>query len=151
MRWSRLKLCALLILGAVSLRALDPAPTGASRVVVGPMKTSIYVGSVTLTTTDFVQQGDTFSATYEAKVRPWFFWGETGHITIRLPAGDLTRLALGQTVEFTGDAANHRNKARAITGRAQPADPLSGKIKVRILADGIELIFNGTYQLVAGR
>jgi hypothetical protein len=151
MLWSRLKLCALVFVAAVSLHAADvPPPASAARVVVGSMKTSIYVGSVTLTTTDFVQQGDTFSATYEAKVRPWFFWGESGHITIRLPASDLIRLALGQTVEFTGDAANHKNKPRTITGRAQPADPLSGKIKVRILADGIELIFNGTYQLKAG-
>jgi hypothetical protein len=114
------------------------------------MKTSIYVGSVTLVTTDFIQEGDTFSSTYDAKVRPWFFWGETGKITIKLPAGDLTRLALGQTVEFTGEAANHKNKPRTVTGRAQPADPLSGKIKVRIMADGIELIFNGAYQLTAG-
>jgi hypothetical protein len=150
MLWSPFKLCALVFVAAVSLQAVEiPAPA-ASRVVVGPMKTSIYVGSVTLTTTDLVQQGDTFSATYEAKVRPWFFWGETGHITIRLPAGDLTRLALGQTVEFTGDATNHKNKPRTVSGRAQPGDPLSGKIKVRILADGIELIFNGTYQLKAG-
>ena len=99
---------------------------------------------------DFVQPGDSFSSTYEAKVRPWFFWSETGRITIKLPAADLTRLALGQTVEFTGEAANHKNKPRTVTGRAQPANPLSGKIKVRIMADGIELIFNGTYQLTAG-
>ena len=26
------------------------------------------------------------SSTYEAKVRPWFFWGETGKITITLTA-----------------------------------------------------------------
>ena len=111
------------------------------------MKTSIYIGSVTLTTTEFVPQDDSFHASYEAKVRPWFFWGETGRITIKLPATDLTRLALGQTVEFTGEAANQKNKPRTVTGRAQPAGPTSGKIKVRIMADGIELIFNGSYQL----
>jgi hypothetical protein len=147
----RLKLCVLLALGAVMCLAAEPAPPGASRVVVGEMKTSIYVGSVRLITTDFVQRGDEFDSTYEARVRPWFFWGETGRITIKLPAGDLTRLALGQTVEFTGDATNQKNKPRTVTGRAQPTEALSGKIKVRIMADGIELIFNGTYQLVAGK
>jgi hypothetical protein len=147
MRMSRLKLCVLLGLGAVAALAADLPRPGGARVIVAPMKTSIYVGSVTLTTTDFVQTGDEFASTYEAKVRPWFFWGETGRITIKLPGSELTRLALGQTVEFTGEASNHKNKPRTVTGRAQPTEPLSGKIKVRIMADGIELIFNGTYQL----
>jgi hypothetical protein len=147
MRMSRLKLCLCLALGGVAALAADLPPPGPGRVIVAPMKTSIYVGSVTLTTEDFVQTGDEFASTYEAKVRPWFFWSETGRITIKLPGSDLARLALGQTVEFVGEAANHKNKPRTVTGRAQPAEPLSGKIKVRIMADGIELIFNGTYRL----
>lgn len=147
-RWT---LCGLLLLGAaLGAVAAEPAPAS-TRVNVGPMKTSIYVGSVTLITADFIQDGDTFSSTYEAKVRPWFFWGESGRITIKLPAGDLARLSSGQTVDFTGDATNHRNKPRTVSGRAQPADAASGKIKVRIMADGIELIFNGTYRLTAGQ
>ena len=144
---SRLRLCLLLALAAgVPLRA-DLPFLASPHVQVAPMKTSIYLGSVTLTTTEFVPLDDNFTATYEAKVRPWFFWSETGQITIKLPGTDLTRLALGQTVEFTGEAANHKNKPRPVTGRAQPADSASGKIKVRIMADGIELIFNGTYRL----
>lgn len=118
-------------------------------VLVAPMKTSIYIGSVNLTTTEFVPQNECFAATYEARVWPWFFWNETGQITIKLPATDLTRLALGQTVEFTGEATNHRKKPRPVTGRAQPAGPTAGKIKVRIMADGIELIFNGSYRFEA--
>lgn len=146
----RLRLYLLLLLGAVASLRADIALLASPRVTVAPMKTSIYIGSVTLTTTDFLQSDESFKATYEAKVRPWFFWGETGNITIRLPVADLTRLALGQPIEFTGEAANHKNKPRTVTGRAQPAGPTSGKIKVRIMADGIELIFNGTYQLLAG-
>ncbi|MBL9216573.1 MAG: hypothetical protein JNG83_13935 [Opitutaceae bacterium] len=141
MRVSLPLLLLLLAAAAVPLRA-DAAPT---RVTVGPMKTSIYVGSVTLTMTPFVQKGDGFESSYEASVFPWFFWGESGPITIRLPQSDLERLARRETVEFTGDASNHKGKPRTITGRAQPADATSGKIKVRIMADGIELIFNGTY------
>ncbi len=145
-------LCLFLLLGAVARLPAqsDPVLTSWDRVVIAPMKTSIYVGSVTLSTEVLVRSGSTLSSSYEAKVRPWFFWGETGNITIKLPVTDLTRLALGQTVEFTGEAANHKNKPRTVTGRAQPAGPTSGKIKVRIMADGIELIFNGTYQLMAG-
>jgi len=147
----RLRLTLLLLLGAVASLRADIALLASPRVTVAPMKTSIYIGSVTLTTTDFLQSEESFKATYEAKVRPWFFWGETGQITIKLPVTDLTRLALGQPIEFTGEAANHKNKPRTVTGRAQPAGPTSGKIKVRIMADGIELIFNGTYQLLAGQ
>jgi len=143
-------LAVLLLCSAALLRADLPRPPS-PRVLVAPMKTSIYVGSVTLTTTDFLQADESFSANYEAKVRPWFFWGETGRITIRLPVTELTRLALGQPVEFTGEAANRKGKPRTVTGRAQPATGTGGKIKVRILADGIELIFNGTYQLEANQ
>ena len=78
---------------------------------------------------------------------PWFFWSETGNITIVLTDAALVNLAKGQTVEFTGDGVNQKNKPRKITGRAQPSNGSSGKIKVRVMADGIELIFNGTYQL----
>ncbi len=151
MRMSRLKLCLILALSAVaSLRADLPLLTS-PRVTVARMKTSIYVGSITLTTSDFLQSDESFKATYEAKVRPWFFWGETGKITIKLPVADLTRLALGQSIDFTGEASNHKNKPRTVTGRAQPGTGNGGKIKVRIMADGIELIFNGTYQLLAGQ
>ena len=138
-------LTALLFTAARAAESAAPAPT-LDRVIVPPMKTSIYVGSVTLTTSAFRRDGDKFAATYEAKVFPWFFWSETGGITITVTAADLARLARGETVEFVGDAFNHKNKPRKVTGRAQPADARSGKFKVRIHVDDVELIFNGPYQ-----
>lgn len=140
------------MLGAVVSRAADPAPvaaTGWDSVTVAPMKTSIYVGSVTLTTEAFVRTGSTLASTYEAKVRPWFFWGETGKITITLTDANLASMARSEASEFTGEAANHKNKPRTVTGRIQPADATSGKIKVRIMADGVELVFNGTYKFAS--
>lgn len=116
-----------------------------SHISVAPMKTSIYVGSVKLTMGAFDSQGGSLTSTYEARVTPWFFWNESGRITISLSDADFATLAKGQTVQFTGDATNHKNKPRTVTGRAQPADAKSGKIKVRVMADGVELIFNGTY------
>ena len=86
------------------------------------------------------------TTTYDVKVRPWFFWGETGVITIKLAEPDLVRLAQGETIDFTGSATNHKHKPRSVTGRAQPLDATTGKIKVRIKADGVELIFNSTYR-----
>ena len=148
----RLKLCLWFVLGAAASLRADPAaiPTGWDHVTIGPMKTSIYVGSVTLATSVFERKGSTLSATYAAKVFPWFFWGETGKITITLADAELAKMAKGEKTEFTGDAANQKNKPRKVTGFAQPVDASSGKIKVRIMADGIELIFNGTYRFIGG-
>ncbi len=123
-----------------------PIATGWDRITVAPMKTSIYIGSVTLTPGVFRREGSTLTATYSVKVFPWFFWGETGRITVTLSDADLARLAKGETAEFTGDGVNQKNRPRKVTGRAQPADATSGKFKVRILADGYELIFNSTYR-----
>jgi hypothetical protein len=137
----------LLLFGAVVLRADTSAPAGDwDKVSVAPMKTSIYVGTVTLTTGVFRRDGDKFESTYEAKVWPWFFWSETGRITITLPAADLAKLSRGERVEFTGTAANQRGKPRTVTGRADNTNGAAGRIKVRIGADGTELIFNGTYR-----
>jgi len=144
----RLKLCLpLLCVAVVASRADTSAGIGDyDAVTISPMKTSIYVGSVTLTTGVFQRAGDQFSTTYEAKVFPWFFWGETGRITITLPESELQKLARGERAEFTGEATNHKKKPRLVTGRADRVDAATGKIKVRISADGTELVFNGTYR-----
>ena len=60
-----------------------------SRAIIGPMKTSIYVGSVSLTTSEFERNDSHWSATYQAKVFPWFFWGEMGRISILISAVEL--------------------------------------------------------------
>lgn len=142
MRW--LSLLAVALLAVLPARAADAPWT---RATVPAMKTSIYVGSVTLTTGTFERAGDRWSTTYKAKVFPWFPWSENGDIMIVVTDADLARLARGETVEFTGDAKNHKGKPRKVTGRAQPANDHAGKIKVRIAVDDVELIFNGTYEL----
>jgi hypothetical protein len=142
-----LVLLLIFIAGPLGAQApVAPVLTGWDHITVEPMKTSIYVGSVTLATGVFVREGSTLTATYEAKVFPWFFWGETGRITITLTDANLASLATGENTEFVGEAANHKNKPRTVTGRAQPSDAVTGKIKVRIGADGYVLIFNSTYQ-----
>jgi hypothetical protein len=146
MRQLRLLLLLLCAPGLSLAAALPPAATNWDRITVAPMKTSIYVGSVTLTTGDLVRAGSSLAATYDARVFPWFFWSETGRIKISLTDEVLAHLAKGETAEFSGDALNHKGKPRAVTGRAQPTDPTSGKIKVRIKVDDVELIFNGRYQ-----
>ena len=144
----RMILYLLLLLGAAPFLRVDTTQTIGDwdSVTVAPMKTSIYVGSVTLTTGVLKRTGDTYSTTYEAKVWPWFFWGETGIISITLPQSELEKLARGERVEFTGAALNHKNKPRKVTGRADFINGGGGKIKVRISVDDTEVIFNGTYR-----
>lgn len=140
-----------LLLAALLFAPFAPAAPLArpewNRVDVPAMKTSIYVGSVALTTSAFKRDGDAFAATYAAKVFPWFFWSETGTIRITITDDDLQKLARGERCEFTGEALNHKNKPRHVTGYADPADPATGRIKVRIAVDDVELIFNGPYKL----
>ena len=143
---SRSKLCLCLLLGAASLTRAVAALTTWDRVEIAPMKTSIYIGSVRLSTQTFERSGSTLSSTYAARVFPWIPWNEHGKISITLSDTALANIAKGETAEFTGDATNHRNKPRKITGRVQPTSATTGKIKVRISADGIELVFNSTYQ-----
>lgn len=141
--------CLFLCLAIGALAAPPPVTSGWNRVQVPAMKTSIYVGSVTLTTQPFVREGADFTSTYAAKVFPWFFWSETGQIRIKLTPNDLAKLERGERCEFTGNALNHKQKPRHVTGYADPTGPDVGRIKVRIGVDDVELIFNGTYRLAA--
>ena len=59
----------------------------------------------------------------------------------------MAKLRAGEQVEFVGEGTNSKGDPRPVTGRARPDDASEGTIKVRINADGIELIFNGRYEL----
>jgi len=148
MRSPRLWILLLLLLAGVSPVLANPlAPSEWNRVDIDTMKTSIYLGSVKLLTTSFAREAESYRATYRAKVFPWAFWNENGSILITLTDEDRAKLQRGERCEFIGQAENHKYKPRTITGYADPMDTNQGKIKVRIGADGIELIFNGTYTL----
>jgi hypothetical protein len=144
MRWLRL-VFGLLPIFIAGPRSLFAGIESFSKVEVPQMKTSVYVGSVTLTMSAFERSGDVLTATYNAKVVPWP-WSEKGNITIDFPEEDLERLSRGETVELKGKAVNAKNKTHAVTARAQPADASTGKLKVRVQVSGATLIFNGTYR-----
>ena len=143
----RPSLLLLFLLGVATLRADTTQVAGEwDAVSVPPMKTSIYIGSVSLTTGVFRREGHDLAGTYEAKVWPWFFWNETGRITITLAPDELAKLSRPGRVEFAGTAVNRRGKPRTLTGYAEGAGDATGRIKVRIVVDGTELVFNGTYR-----
>ena len=117
-------------------------------VEVAPTKTSIYVGSVSMTLTQFARRNGVYHSTYIAKVFPYFFWGEQGWIAIELSDDALRQLAQGEVVPFKGRGMNDDGEERRIEGRAVPTDANSGKIKVRVfVSKRIQLIFNTTYRI----
>ncbi|HEU5079453.1 MAG TPA: hypothetical protein VFT72_09570 [Opitutaceae bacterium] len=132
---------------ALSLMAALAQAGPFDSVKIEKVKTSIYVGSVTLTTGVMHRSHGEYSADYHAKVFPYFFQNESGRLWITFSDADLENLAKGQTVYFKGHAENTDKEARRIEGRAVPNDAKQGKIKVRVfVSPKIELIFNTTYR-----
>ena len=128
----------------------DDSPLGGryAQVTVEPTKTSIYIGSVSLTMPPFARQAGVYSTDYAAKVFPFFFYSERGHLSIEFSEENLRQLLRGETVYFKGHASNSAGAERRIEGRAIPdgANAGHGKIKVRVGVGRIELIFNTVYR-----
>jgi len=126
----------------------DPALKRYDQVAVEPAKTSIYVGSVTMTLTPFTRKNGLYRSDYKAKVFPYFFWNEQGWISIEVSDDTLRQLAKGETIQFKGRGMSDDGEERHIEGRAVPADANTGKIKVRVfVSKRIQLIFNTTYRI----
>jgi hypothetical protein len=114
---------------------------------VAPTKTSIYIGTVSMTMPPFTRVGDRYETTYVAKVFPYFFYNENGRLQIEMTDESLRQLERGEVVEFKGRAVNQHNEERRVEGKATPSGPLAGKIKVRVfVSKRVELIFNTTYR-----
>ena len=118
-----------------------------SRVEVAPAKTSIYLGSVTMTMPTFVRVNGGYDAPYVAKVFPFFFYNESGRLRVEISDAALEQLGRGEPIEFTGRALRDDGAERRVEGKATPTDASSGKLKVRVFySKRIELIFNTTYR-----
>lgn len=142
-----LALCLALAAASSRVFAVDAPLTNYARVEVAPTKTSIYVGSVSMTMPTLVRTDDAYATTYTAKVFPYFFSSETGHLSVVISDDSLRKLARGETIEFQGRARSEDGAERRVEGKATPADASSGKIKVRVfVSKRIELIFNTTYR-----
>jgi hypothetical protein len=72
---------------------------------------------------------------------------EQGTFRMKVSDEELARVAKGETVEFSGEAANTGSEPRKVSGRAVPDDATKGAIKVRIfVTEKIQLIFNTRYR-----
>jgi hypothetical protein len=142
-------LCVVLCvsLHAPIARAAEAPPAAYDRVDIEPAKTSIYLGSVTMTMPTFARKAGVYEAPYTAKLFPYFFLNEKGRLFVNAPDEVLTKLAHGEVVEFTGRAVRDDGVERHVEGKATPADASTGKIKVRVfVTKKLELIFNTTYR-----
>jgi hypothetical protein len=132
---------------AVALAAADVRVGSDDRVLVPPARTSIYVGTVTLTTSPFVRLPGRYEAAYAAKVFPYFFYNEAGTLSVDVADEMLDALARGEPFDFKGRAVRSDGTERRVEGRATPVEPPNGKLKVRVFVSRrVELIFNTTYR-----
>ena len=139
--------CFLFVALALVARAADDSLARYDHVVVEPAKTSIYIGSVTMTFSPSTRTGGVYEADYTAKVFPYFFMSEKGKLFLDAPDEVLRKLARGETVEFAGRGVSADGKPRRFDGTAKPTDAASGKLKVRAyVSKRIELVFNMTYR-----
>lgn len=142
-----LTLCALAALCLAPARADDAMLARYRRVEIAPTKTSIYIGTVSMTMPAFTRHAATYTATYTAKVFPYFFYNETGTLAIDVSDDALRQLTRGEPITFTGRGQNTDGEKRHVEGRAVPTDATTGHIKVRVfISKRIQLIFNTTYR-----
>ena len=136
-----------LIVSAIRIGGAEASVADYSRVTVAPTKTSIYVGTVSMTMPTFTRNNDSFESTYSAKVFPYFFYNEAGRLTVDISSAALRQLEQGEPIEFKGRAIRNDGAERRVEGKATPIDSATGKLKVRVFySKRIELIFNTTYQ-----
>ena len=136
-----------LLVSARGAPASDRPAEAYARVEIAPTKTSIYIGTVSMTMPAFSRTTGTYTSTYVAKVFPFFFSNESGRLSVVISEAQLHQLGRGESIEFSGRAVNESGAERRIEGKATPADAASGKLKVRVFVSRrIELIFNTTYR-----
>jgi hypothetical protein len=139
---------ALALAGLLGASAAGEVPLSRyDQVNVAPSKTSIYVGTVTMTLPKFTRKGGVYESAYTAKVFPFFFQNESGTLQVEMSDDQLRQLERGEPVEFKGRGVRTDGVERRIEGKATPADATSGKLKVRVfISKRTELIFNTTYR-----
>jgi hypothetical protein len=146
-RLPALTLCFALAIVACRLHGAERLLSDYARVDVAPTKTSIYLGSVSMTMPVFARANGIYETTYVAKVFPYFFYNEHGKMRVEIADDSLRKLERGEPIEFQGRAVREDGAERRVEGKATPTDGVSGKLKVRVFySKRIELIFNTTYR-----
>ena len=137
----------LALCGAAPASTADTPLRRFDKVEIPAAKTSIYIGTVTMTMPVLVRKNGVYETSYTAKVFPYFFYSEAGKLFIEFSDEQLRQLARGEVVEFKGRGVRTDGVERRVEGKATPADARGGKLKVRVfVSKRTELIFNTTYR-----
>ena len=140
-------LCAAPCLLALGALAAEDSLARYDHVVVDSAKTSIYIGSVTMTFAPATRKAGVYQSDYSTKVFPYFFLNEKGKFLLDAPDETLRKLARGEAVDFSGHGVSASGVERRFEGRATPVDATSGKLKVRaFVSKRINLVFDMTYR-----
>lgn len=105
------------------------------------MRITLSAGTLTRTETGY-------TADYEVKVFPFFFFNEHGTVRIEIIPEAMRLLQAGEVISFSGDATNQHGHLRLVDGRVYPEDKLTGRISLVVHVGSIELIFKTTYRLI---
>jgi len=110
---------------AASAATQDPHHT----VEIAPAKTSIYIGSVTMTMPALHRSGGSYASSYAARVFPYFFYNERGKLTIDFSDEQITQLDRGERVDFKGQAKSESGELRRIEATRSRQTLAAGKSK----------------------
>ena len=142
-RFTLVALCGFALIAA----GADAPLSRYEQVAVEPARTSIYIGTVSLTIPALARKDGVYESRYSATVFPFFFYNEQGRLSIEISDEMLRRVERGESVEFKGRGVRDDGAERRIEGKATPVDAAGGKLKVRVFySKRIELIFNTTYR-----
>lgn len=117
-----------------------------ARVEVPPLRSSFFLGIVSLVPGVFERTGASYHAAYRASILG-FFYREHGTVEIDIADDSLLSLKPGTRLAFTGRAKANDGGVRRISGFAEANDAASGRIQIRIaVTKSIELSFVGPYR-----
>ena len=141
-------LCLLLLPALWPHRAAGSALDRYDVVEIAPVKTSIYLASVSLSVPQFVRHGQVYESAYSAKIFPYFFWNEKGRLRIDVTDETLRQFARGEPFSFSGRAIRDDGTERKVTGFITPENAWGGKVTVRVFVTRHHsLAFDTTYRL----
>ncbi len=120
---------------------------------IDPSTTGVPLGKARLTVDALTRGrngGDGLQGGYKVEVSPISFASEEGRLTISVSGETLRKLAEGQEVSFTGQAASTNGNNSTVQGTATPGKDSKdgGTIRVRIDSKKGKLVFKTTYHLV---
>jgi hypothetical protein len=139
----------LVILGVVAAPLQAENNPGLPKLFIEPSATKTSMAKCELTVGTLECKEESLSGSYVIKVTPFAFKNDRGSLSLAISPENVKKLALGQTVEFTGLATSARDgKTKAIKGQTQPKAGGHGAVSFVVTTEDGDLLFNSTYKVV---